>query len=414
MMKLHALRPWALALAVASVCGCGFNEGRANTPTPATRTPTGTPNRTPTASQTPTSTPSLEPTTTPTSTPVVHAGQSIQAAIDAAAPNSVITVEPGVYHEPSGGENALTITIDGLQLIGLSTPGNPVVIEKTAGQINGIWVSPADTVGAAQDELPPCGTSGTLIHGFTLQGFTLRGFDQFGVYLACNDGYTLDANVADSSGFYGFFPVRSHNGVVSNNEAFNTSKDAAIYVGQSDHITVTGNRSHDSLIGIEVENSADVTVSGNETYNDTIGLLADEVPDVQQEGQSNVTFSDNNVHDNNRPNTGVPPDFTSVIPSGTGILDSSGTNITVQGNTVSNNNFGGIVIASYFTPFPTNVRILDNTLSGNGLQPPSDPALAAFAADLTWDGQGTGICASGNTAATTKVQSKESAFPVCQ
>ena len=354
---------------------------------------------------------------TPTPTPVVRAGQSIQAAIDAAAPNTTITVEPGIYHESSSGGNALLITKDGLQLIGLSTAASPVVLENTGGQFNGIWVSPAgpeDALGAYDEEHPRCGTNGDEVHGFTLKGFTVRGFDDFGVYLACTDGFTLTDNVSHDNQFYDLFPVRSHNGVISNNETFNTPLDAAIYVGQSDHVMVAGNHSHDSLIGIEVESSHNVTVSENETNDNTVGLLADAVPDLQQSDQNNITFVRNNVHDNNRPNTGEPPDFTSVIPPGTGIQDSSGSNITMQANTVTNNNFGGIVIASYFLPYPSHVRIVDNTLSGNGLRPP--PGLATAAADLTWeDGQGTDFCASGNTpTATVKIGSLSRALPVCQ
>jgi parallel beta-helix repeat protein len=387
-------------------CGCGGSEQQSFSDSRGSAQPSATAN-------------AATPTPQATLTPVVRAGQSIQAAIEAAAPNTTITVEPGIYHESAVGGNALLITKDGLQLIGLSTAGNPVILENTGGQTNGIWVSPAgpeDALGAYDEEHPRCGTNGEEVHGFTLTGFTVRGFDELGVYLACTDGFTLSNNLSHDNQFYDLFPVRSHNGVISNNEAFNTPLDAAIYVGQSDHVTVSGNHSHDSLIGIEVESSIDVTVSDNETNNNTAGMLADAVPDLQQSDQSNVSFLRNNVHDNNHTNTGRPPDFTSTISPGTGIQDSSGSNITVQGNTITNNNFGGIVIFSYFLPFPIGVRIVDNTLTGNGLSPPPTPAFVAAAADITWqDGEGTGICASGNTpTATVKISSLSQALPVCQ
>lgn len=41
------------------------------------------------------------------STVTVHAGESIQAAINAAPPNATIFVEPGVYHESATGPGAL-------------------------------------------------------------------------------------------------------------------------------------------------------------------------------------------------------------------------------------------------------------------------------------------------------------------
>jgi hypothetical protein len=48
-----------------------------------------------------------------------------------------------------------------------------------------------------------------------LDGFTVRGFAQFGVYLACVNGFTLEHNSTDADQLYGLFPVRSHNGTMS-------------------------------------------------------------------------------------------------------------------------------------------------------------------------------------------------------
>ena len=54
-------------------------------------------------------------------TMTVHPGESIQAAVTAAPPNTTIFVEPGVYHESTGAPSAVVISQDGLQLIGLRT-----------------------------------------------------------------------------------------------------------------------------------------------------------------------------------------------------------------------------------------------------------------------------------------------------
>jgi parallel beta-helix repeat protein len=342
----------------------------------------------------------------------VRPGESIQAAIDAAAPNSTIMVEPGVYRESPGAENAITITKDGIRLIGQSTPTRPVTLENAGGQKNGIWVSPADSVGAPDDEHPPCGANGKTVRDFTLQGFTVQGFDQFGVYLACNDGYTLRQDVSDGNMVYGLFPVRSHNGIVTGNEAKNTPLDAAIYVGQSDHISITNNVAHDSLIGIEVENSSQVQATQNRAFNNTIGIIADVLPGLQKKDQEDVLIADNDSYDNNRPNSGEPGDLTATIPSGTGILVVTGSTTTVRGNRVSNNNFAGIALAGYCTaatlagvpctgldinPDPTNDQVVDNQLGGNGLHPPMNPILAAVAGDLVWDNSGTDNCWVNNT-----------------
>jgi len=51
----------------------------------------------------------------------VRPGQSIRAALLAARPGDRIEVPPGVYHEGAPGDlNALTVTADNIQLVGLS------------------------------------------------------------------------------------------------------------------------------------------------------------------------------------------------------------------------------------------------------------------------------------------------------
>src|SRR5215472_3648839 len=74
---------------------------------------------------------------------VVHPGDSLQAAIDAAPPGATIIVKPGIYQGP-GGTRAITITQDGIHLVGAARRNQPVVLQQTGSQTHGIWVSPAD------------------------------------------------------------------------------------------------------------------------------------------------------------------------------------------------------------------------------------------------------------------------------
>ena len=366
------------------------------------------------------------------STMTVHAGESIQSAINAAAANATIFVEPGVYHESANAANAIVVSKDGIQIVGQSAPGHPVVLENAGGQMNGIVVAPTDSINIdptqeSPGEHPSCGANGNMVHTFSLKGFTVRGFDQFGVYLACVDGFTLTENFTDTDQLYGLFPVRSHNGTMSNNEAQGTTQDAALYVGQSDHVMITGNSTHDNLLGLEIENSSDVTAMGNEVFNNTLGIIADVMPGLQKKDQTNVLIADNNVHDNNLPNPADQSDLTEMTPPGTGLVILGGSMVTVQNNTLSNNGFAGIIVASYCTgttacsvpididPDPTNARILNNNLSNNGMSPPADPLEAELAADLVWDNKGTGNCWTGNTAsATVKTVGGAQHLPVCQ
>ena len=237
----------------------------------------------------------------------------------------------------------------------------------------------------------------------------MRGFDQFGIYLACVDGFTMRGNFSDGNRLYGLFPVRSHNGSLEDNEAQNTDIDASIYVGQSDHVTMTGNVAHDNILGMEIENSSDVSATGNQLFDNTLGMVADIMPGLQKKDQTNIVIADNQVRDNNRPNSAGEGDTTESTPPGTGIVVLGGSMVAVRNNSIRNNGFAGVIVAGYCSdpsvpctdidvdPNPEQNRITDNELVGNGTAPQSDPLLAALAADLVWDGTGTGNCWSGNS-----------------
>lgn len=354
----------------------------------------------------------------------VHPGESIQAAIDAAPSHATIMVEPGVYHESAGQPSAVVITQDDIQLIGLSEPGKPVVLENAGGQLNGIWTSPADSVNTSEGEHPPCGENGQLLRGFLLKGFTVRGFDQYGVYLACVDGFTLTHNLSDANALYGLFPVRSHHGTLSNNEAQGTTLDSALYVGQSDHVTITDNRAHDNVQGLEIENSSEISATHNELFANTAALIADIMPGLQKTDQTNVLIAENNVHDNNRPNTEDPGGPTADTPPGTGMVILGGSMVTVRNNMIANNGFQGVLVSSYCTgrsvpcidldidPDPQNVHVVNNRLIDNGTSPPAP--LSHFAADLFWDRKGEGNCWSGNTPTATAIVLGGTTLPMCK
>ena len=345
---------------------------------------------------------------------VVHPGDSIRVALASARAGDRVQVLPGIYREGTPGDlNAISITASGIELVGVSTPTRPVILENAGGQSFGIWVSPSDSVGIGAEtdpEHPACALSGAKVNGFSLSGFTIRGFGKDGVHLTCVHGFWLTGNVADGNGVYGFFPVASHNGVISNNEATNTSNDAAIYVGQSENVLIAGNRVHGNLLGIEVENSRNCAVTGNEVYGNTLGILIDLLPFLGTKTQQNTLVSLNEVHDNNRPNTAEPDDILGIFPSGIGILLTAADTTTVRKNIVTANQFSGVGIVGLCLPLallgqscagvdvdpsPDGNRIIANVVKGNGTQPVSSP-LDAFRADLSWDGTGTGNCWKGN------------------
>ncbi len=359
---------------------------------------------------------------------VVHPGESIRAAIGRALPGDQIVVLPGIYKEGAPGDlNALTITTDRITLVGRSSEENPVVLENAGGQSFGVWVSPANSAGPgpeANDETPPCGLDGSLIHGFSIRGFTLRGFQKHGLHLACVDGFHITKNVSEDNAVYGLFPVVSKNGFLTHNVVRGSALDAGIYVGQSDSVVIAQNRAENNLIGLEVENSRHCAVLSNELANNTVGILVDILPFLVKKTQETTLVAYNKVHDNNRVNTGIPGDITALIPSGTGILLFGGHTATVTLNKIENNGFTGIVVVSLclglaleglpcsgldVDPDPSDNRIVLNDLDNNGTIPQSNPFFDSLRADLIWDGSGAANCWSENSFAT----STPPALPSC-
>src|SRR6266487_2371149 len=284
---------------------------------------------------------------------VVPSGGSIQAAINAAAPGSVILISPGTYHE------ALTVAKAGIKLVGRGD----VTIENPGDAEDGISVSDAGD-------------------GFALVNVTVRGFEENGVRLVGVDGFLLANVSAVDDGEYGLFPVFSSNGVIEHCRASGHS-DTGIYVGQSH----------------------DVIIRGSETFGNVAGILVVLLPGLDVKTSANILVAGNRVHDNNRPNFAAPGEIESFVPSGSGILVVGTDRTTVSQNVVTGNALTGIAVGSALLlgalaglpleafadiePNPDGARITGNVVTRNGGASPI-PFLPAV--DLLWDGSGTGNC----------------------
>jgi parallel beta-helix repeat protein len=340
---------------------------------------------------------------------VVQPGDSIRAALAQAQPGDRITVLPGVYREGAADDHtALTVTRDGIALVGLSSPGHPVVLQNAGSQSYGLWVSPSDSAEPTDDpERPPCGHSGATLRGFLLSGFTLQGFLQHGAHLACVDGFALTGNVADGNAVYGLFPVLSRRGVIAANEVRHTELDAALYVGQSAEVLISANRVHENLLGIEVENSEHCAVLGNDVYANTVGILIDVSPDKVRTVQAHTTVAFNHVHDNNRGSTAPPEELLAVLPAGIGLLLVGADTTTVSGNVVQRNGFVGLGVVSLclglalqgqpctdldVEPNADGNRLVGNVVEGNGTVPLAGSPVDVYRADLLWDDTGQNNC----------------------
>jgi nitrous oxidase accessory protein NosD len=308
---------------------------------------------------------------------VVHAGESIQATVDAAPAGATIRVEPGVYHE-TGSARAVTITKAGIHLIAAARPGRPVVIEQAGTQTQGIWVSPGDSLAPEDVELPPCGVSGQRLARFQLSGFTVRGFEGFGVYLACVDGFRIEGNEVHANLTYAVFPVRSSHGRMTRNKASGTRSDACLYTGQDERILVDHNEATDCLIGLQIENSVHVRMTHNVSTGNTAGMIVDVIDGRQTTVESDNFVTDNVFRDNNRPNTAPPGLETAGLPRGMGLIVVGADRTLIARNLIAGSAFAGLSFTGFcisapgacahpldINPTPEMNRIVDNRFEGN-------------------------------------------------
>jgi len=301
---------------------------------------------------------------------VVHTGQSIQAAVNAASPGFLIRIEPGTYSE------AVVVNKPGIQLVGTS---EGVTIQNPGDEENGITVNDAGD-------------------GFVLKNVTVRNFEENGVFLQHVDNFLLSHVTAINNGEYGLFPVFCNGGVIEHCTASGHT-DTGIYVGQSSNVEMNFNTAYGNVLGLEIENSTNITAGKNQCYDNSAGVVVSLLPGLTVTNSSNVTVSNNHVYNNNHVNFSNPDGgFENFIPFGTGILVLAGTEITVKDNNVSGNNTLGIGVVSGYTlasltgitafitaidPVPHGYKIVSNVLNNNGSAPAPIPLPAV---DLLWDG----------------------------
>jgi parallel beta-helix repeat protein len=349
---------------------------------------------------------------------VVEPGRSIQRAIDVALPGTKIYVLSGLYHEYGDATNALSITKDGIQLIGEMGPGKEVVLENAGRQRNGIAVVPddrTDCMSCHSDMTfpfpilpgvePGLKMREPMMYGFQIKGFTIRNFNN-GLFTENVDGFQIrNVKAIDNDG-YGIFPTLSKNGLITNSYA-SGSDDSGIWVETSENVQVTHNLVEHNVNGFEISNSDRVTLSKNVARYNSVGIASLLLPDIfdDRPGATRIDMVDNKIYDNNKVNTARPGSILSEVPKGIGILHLGVDQSLIARNQVQGHEFVGIGLTDYclavatsedfncavdptITPEfladqgVTNNRVENNVVVGNGTNPPGG-LIGTFAADLT-------------------------------
>jgi nitrous oxidase accessory protein NosD len=209
-----------------------------------------------------------------TCTVQVVAGQSIQAAIDAAPTGATVCVGPGTYRENLLiAKNGITLKGAGPGATVLQPPAQPVPVclklffppvDYENNGLNGICVADVD----------PQGNILRVVNNVRVTGFTIQDFPGVGIVFAGTNRPRADHNVAANNASYGITAFGSTHGQFEYNTTYG-SHDAGFYVGNSPEadFRIQYNTAFDDLWGILVRDSAIGRVTDNLLQGSCAGLV---------------------------------------------------------------------------------------------------------------------------------------------
>ncbi|MGD9704386.1 MAG: right-handed parallel beta-helix repeat-containing protein [Acidimicrobiia bacterium] len=320
---------------------------------------------------------------------VVHPGESIQAAIDAARPGDTIRVAPGTYHE------SITIATDGITVVG-SGP------DKTHLRPPAEANDPCAAEGSGVCIFGQFDEDFNLIRpvdGVRLSNLSVSGFarvDQtgepvgVGVFVLGGRDTTIDHVVTADNGVFGFTSILSSGDRYRNDTAHDNGFAGFQIAGEHGAAPVTAGRgyrlqhvvAYDNRFGIIVHAASGGVIVGADLHDNCLGAMFSG-PDTSDWEMKRTT-----AHNNNRVCDALPGGDPAISGAGVAILGAD--HITIRLNTLTANRpvaesafAGGIIVGS--TPTPSGDRPSNNITVTKNEAEDNTPA------DIVWDGTGTAI-----------------------
>ncbi|MGW1323262.1 right-handed parallel beta-helix repeat-containing protein [Streptomyces antibioticus] len=294
---------------------------------------------------------------------VVHPGESVQKAVDAAEPGDTVLLTPGTYRE------SVSLTTSGVTLRGTGprTVLRPAPVTTTK--------KAANSCAAAGHGICVTGTKDRKVERVTIAGLTVSGFTKHGVYAVDTDRLTVRRVTAEKNGVWGIATEASTRGVYRDNTARDNG-DAGLFLantvtaeqGATDTrgTVVARNRLEGNRIGVTVRRLRNLSVDRNYFTGNCAGVFV--VGDENKPKAGLVTVRGNRIVDNNK---SCPKTARLDALQGSGIVltgaeDSLVTRNVITGNAGASPLSGGIVLfKSIVGAASERNRISDNVLRDN-------------------------------------------------
>jgi plastocyanin len=241
---------------------------------------------------------------------------TIQKAVDAAEPGSLILVSPGVYHE------AVLVTKPFLTIRGRNR--NTVVLDGDFRMANGIHVVEAD--------------------GVAVENMTARHYLANGFYWSSVFGYRGSYLTAYNDGDYGIYAFDSRYGQFDHSYA-SGHPDSGYYIGQCQpcDAVITNVLAENNALGYSGTNAGgNLRIVNSEWRDNMAGIVPNTLDSEKLAPQRNALIAGNWVHDNN--NETAPAKFDEYAAFGIGIVVAGGRNDTVVNNRVEDHRTFGIAV----------------------------------------------------------------------
>jgi len=247
--------------------------------------------------------------------------KTIQDAVDASTPGTLILVSPGVYKEAvTVAPKHRNIAIRGLDRSTTIVDGE---FSEENGRENGFKVF----------------ADGVAIENMTARNFATNGFFWTGV-----DGYRGSYLTAIRNGDYGIYAFDSVNGQFDNSYA-SGSPDAGFYIGQCFpcNALIIDSESEWNGLGYSGTNAGgNLLIARSKWHDNRVGIAPNSLTSEELYPQRDVAIIANHVYDNNNVETAAIE--LAVIGLGNGILIAGGRKNLAERNLVTGHDTSGIAV----------------------------------------------------------------------